>query len=292
MIDRLNEDGVHNNIVQVFQHGWLTQNEYYIDMEFCVLNLHDFIHAGIRNKFGTTQFLDPDYQDQELQYFTLRRIMENISCGLKFIHQKGAVHRDLKPSNGKSRSLAVNESSTTLHFRQCLESDRFRTFFRRDIEKSVLNIGWSRNTRLSSTGTPQRPKSSNQEEWYLGIGMYPIRAHLRQTSLSVRFQGLRVHPQQNRVCVAWFSDLTTSENNLQTDDRGNVCRWLVGKTVCSRHSPCLFVSFGDAVGYCYSRFPTNGRRYDFWTTPDLWQRITWDHQRRNRSINPSNTCRS
>ena len=39
------EPGAHVNIVQVLDHGRLSNIPYYfIDMEFCDLNLHDYIH--------------------------------------------------------------------------------------------------------------------------------------------------------------------------------------------------------------------------------------------------------
>jgi hypothetical protein len=70
-------------------------------MEFCVLNLVDFIY---RRPEG---FLDLNYWDFPSEKdpghrlcFNVWGIMRQIASGLIFIHAEGETHRDLKPQNG------------------------------------------------------------------------------------------------------------------------------------------------------------------------------------------------
>jgi serine/threonine protein kinase len=74
-------------------------NYYFIDMELCDINLHDFLHpktspmqsrlarfASVPSRSGPIGMWD---------------IMVQLTSGLKFIHDNGEVHSDLKPTNGE-----------------------------------------------------------------------------------------------------------------------------------------------------------------------------------------------
>ena len=100
-IRKLCGPGAHRNIVQVLNHGQLLNAPYYyIDMEFCDLNLHDYIH----------QNTNPEAAQSTIPYFTrgtgsasslqIWVVMSHIAAGVEYVHRKGHVHRDIKPANG------------------------------------------------------------------------------------------------------------------------------------------------------------------------------------------------
>lgn len=103
--------GGHPNIVVILQDGWKTipfVGEYYfIDMELCDLNLHDYIQGHRSMTLEVYDTLDPRiFVPPECDILEKMRnvwaIMIHISQGLEFLHQYGQVHRDLKPRNSKS----------------------------------------------------------------------------------------------------------------------------------------------------------------------------------------------
>jgi serine/threonine protein kinase len=98
-VDKFHSQG-HKNIIQVFGHGQLKNTAFcYIDMELCDLNLRAYIARDW-----------PDAVVAQLQHFTIdlppkmkwvqiMGIMDDVVCGLAFIHSHGEVHRDIKPQN-------------------------------------------------------------------------------------------------------------------------------------------------------------------------------------------------
>jgi serine/threonine protein kinase len=102
VIDKLFKTGGHQNIVAVFNHGWIEGNDHYtFDMELCALTLDEFLRGGIKNEIPPVNYFDfgPSVSEP-FTCFKLRTITEHIARGLQFIHNAGEMHRDLKPRNG------------------------------------------------------------------------------------------------------------------------------------------------------------------------------------------------
>jgi serine/threonine protein kinase len=98
----------HPNIIQVFNHGRMSEYPYYfIDMELCDLTLDDYV----------TQRWAPQGEERGSYFMGKLSVMEkmkqtadilnDVTTGVAFIHQQKAIHRDLKPSNSKSPSFSV-----------------------------------------------------------------------------------------------------------------------------------------------------------------------------------------
>src|SRR5579859_1294333 len=91
----------HDNLLEIFGHGWLagTSSMYYIDMELCVYNLEDYIKV---ENISVLESIPPKQPTAKL-FKALKRMMgilQQISNGLSYIHNKSQVHGDLKPTNG------------------------------------------------------------------------------------------------------------------------------------------------------------------------------------------------
>jgi serine/threonine protein kinase len=85
-------DGSHDNLIEIYHHGWLDGDHYYIDMEFCHANLADYIANPLFTR------LDPSCGPQALCDNVIP-ILDDIARGLEYIHKHNQVHRDLKPQN-------------------------------------------------------------------------------------------------------------------------------------------------------------------------------------------------
>lgn len=124
VIDKLNANGGHQNIVTVFSHGWLN-DRYYFDMELCIFNLEDYIVSNSRETFGLSKYFAPSAMDDELGCLSLWGIMTQITNGLAYIHSQHELHRDLKPRNGIFLIPLLLTSSPPISTGRHLENYRF-----------------------------------------------------------------------------------------------------------------------------------------------------------------------
>src|SRR5271169_4909679 len=102
--------GGHENIIPILKHGWVEKNRtYFFDMERCPMTLESFICYEFKSILGLSRYFTRSSGNLAILNFPV--IVEQITKGLKFIHDMGEIYRDLKPSNGKS--LGDSERSNT-----------------------------------------------------------------------------------------------------------------------------------------------------------------------------------
>jgi serine/threonine protein kinase len=95
----------HGNIVQIFYHDWFKSGSiYFIDMELCTLNLHDYIYRTDEyQRHASALSNDPTFvvgdSSPHLELINIWTIIDHIAKGLEFIHENQYIHRDLKPLN-------------------------------------------------------------------------------------------------------------------------------------------------------------------------------------------------
>jgi len=113
----LNNKGPHDNIVRMLNHGWLgnPHNYFYMDMELCDINLHEYIYLPRSLNFDVgllSSMRTPTYVGENcsplVRVRNILTIMTHISRGLEFLHRHNQVHRDLKPRNGLFLSFILN----------------------------------------------------------------------------------------------------------------------------------------------------------------------------------------
>lgn len=94
IIDELSlarDGGIHENMIKVIGHGPLPNSPYYyIDMELCDFDLHEYISFS---KIGASLV------EAKRSPYDILNTAKQIASGIEFIHQHGKVHRDLKPNN-------------------------------------------------------------------------------------------------------------------------------------------------------------------------------------------------
>jgi serine/threonine protein kinase len=66
-------------------------------MEWCEFNLHEYIYGTQK----TPESKNLSGLSLPEGYASLWDVMEQVTSGVAFLHQKALVHRDLKPRNGK-----------------------------------------------------------------------------------------------------------------------------------------------------------------------------------------------
>ena len=89
-----NPGGGHVNLIAVLRHNQLPHSHlYYIDMELCDFDLHDYIHS-----WSLYDLSGPERKRSPSNIFNITR---EIASGLEFIHKHNKVHRDLKPQNSE-----------------------------------------------------------------------------------------------------------------------------------------------------------------------------------------------
>jgi serine/threonine protein kinase len=124
-IEKLCGPGTHTNIVEVLNHGLLSNFPYYfIDMELCDLNLHDYIHreTPTNPSESVPYFIRGVGSATILQIWT---VMSQIASGVEYVHRQGHIHRDIKPGNGNSLSYINDRFSFVLLPKLGVETGRF-----------------------------------------------------------------------------------------------------------------------------------------------------------------------
>lgn len=91
-----------DHIVEILGHGSLGEHTaaYFIDMEYCDINLDEYIRGVKTSVVGLVEF-EMILKDGEIFAFMVCAILQQILSGLVFIHSQGKVHRDLRPQNSK-----------------------------------------------------------------------------------------------------------------------------------------------------------------------------------------------
>ena len=84
--------GCHKNIIAILAHGEFSMQYHYIDMELCDFDLHRFIYTTSED--DVMNLPSSRQKDDKIWH-----IVEDISCGVAFIHSQDCIHRDLKPHN-------------------------------------------------------------------------------------------------------------------------------------------------------------------------------------------------
>jgi serine/threonine protein kinase len=124
------EEGTKVNIVQVLQHGLLSYHpSYFIDMELCELNLHDYIYQIPSGRSESMYESIPSFEKcaGAVSLLQIWRVMSQIASGVEYIHRKSYVHRDLKPANGETPPSKADTHSFVLVQRFGVEVGRLWT---------------------------------------------------------------------------------------------------------------------------------------------------------------------
>ena len=157
-VEKLCKPGTHKNIVSVFRQGWLSPSSYYyLDMEFCDLNLDCWIQRRwTRVVEHKLQYLTANVPSRT-RITQIWSIMKDITKGVSFIHSTGQVHRDLKPRNSTSLGDPQKADISSIFCgRPGVEDRRLWTYFWRYIEATSDHPLCARHTVVSLTRTHRR----------------------------------------------------------------------------------------------------------------------------------------
>ena len=136
----------HVNITQVLNHGHLSNPIFYfIDMELCDLNLHEYIHAKNPSEL-LPYFSRGDGVKSVLQIWT---VMTQIASGVEYIHRQNQVHRDIKPVNGDALCGMTDLCSFVFVPECAVEVGGFRVIHGRVVKDESPDTIWKRNSWIS-----------------------------------------------------------------------------------------------------------------------------------------------
>jgi serine/threonine protein kinase len=107
-------DGIgHPNIINIFEHGWIFKEHYFIDMELLAFSLRDLFLRDFKTPLGPKFYCTPSVKDN-LESLSIWGITVDMTAGLEYIHSKKQLHRDLKPENGSSRRTSYADNFLVL----------------------------------------------------------------------------------------------------------------------------------------------------------------------------------
>ena len=145
-IQKLCIESSHENLVAVYRCGRLPGSlYYYIDMEFCDLNLQEYIYDFEHRGSAASKGLAP------LDTKAVLQIMRDVSRGLTFIHERKEVHRDIKPHNSNPVALPYLMNSIVFFQRRGLEDWGFWLRHREGVWGSLEDRNEKRDRKLSSS---------------------------------------------------------------------------------------------------------------------------------------------
>jgi len=145
-IQKLCIESSHENLVAVYRCGRLPDSlYYYIDMEFCDLNLQEYIYDFERRGSTASKGLSP------LDTKAVLQIMRDVSRGLTFIHERKEVHRDIKPHNSNPVVLPYLMNSIVFFQRRGLEDWRFWLCHGEGVWGGLEDRNEKRDRKLSSS---------------------------------------------------------------------------------------------------------------------------------------------
>lgn len=101
--------GSHPNLVNVIGHATLENTNltsYYIDMELCDYDLHEYIYSIRAGKCLIRALQGSDASVVLKELLDMLKVMNDITNAAMYIHRKGNVHRDIKPKNSMTTSAA------------------------------------------------------------------------------------------------------------------------------------------------------------------------------------------
>lgn len=99
--------GTHEHIIEVLSHGYLRTDHYFIHMEYCDIDLDQYIH----DRIPVDSLMDyrTAITDGYLSFY-ICAILQQLISALVWIRKHRKVHRDLKPKNSKIYLLFADQS--------------------------------------------------------------------------------------------------------------------------------------------------------------------------------------
>jgi serine/threonine protein kinase len=176
-------------IVGILRHGRLEGSKklYYIDMDLCNINLHDYLYDRSALVHEASLFHEPAFVSRDSSIFVrvsnIWTIVNHISQGVAFIHGHQISHRDLKPRNGLAP--AINGRLTTVVYSHSHQVWKIVDFGIATATKPNSKSAITTNAKRGTDGyrAPelfQRPKcqfTSRVDIWAIGCILFELITH-------------------------------------------------------------------------------------------------------------------